>query len=109
MTVHLHRLAIEFFFQELRSANPGESIEEASAPRADNSTLAHPLPPICSPFKFSESDERHSCFDSSPKRTAHLPAVWIGVANRTKSLSELSACSGSGRSGPSASGRGIAW
>src|SRR6185437_14257152 len=53
--------------------------------------------PLAVLFKFSESDERHSFFDSSAKGTARVPAVWIGVAYRTQSLSKLSACAGSGR------------
>src|SRR5437762_14375422 len=57
------------------------------------STLAL-APSRLQPFKFSESDERHSCFNSSAKGTAHLPAVWIGIAHRTESLPELFACSG---------------
>jgi len=37
------------FFRELRSANSGEIIEEASEPTADTE-LSPSLPPICSPF-----------------------------------------------------------
>jgi hypothetical protein len=59
-------------------------------------------------LSFSESDERHSFFDSSAKGTARLPAVWIGVTYRTQSVSKLSACSGSGRSGSCATRGGDA-
>ena len=90
------------FFRELRSANFGERIEKASEPTADT-----PLsPPRCLLFavlfKFSESDERHSCFNSSAKGTARLSALWIGFAYRTQSLSELFACSRFALSSPAA-------
>ncbi len=91
------------FFRELRSTNSGESIEEASEAHSRYSTLALAPSDLQSFFKFSESDERHSCFNSFAKGTAHLPAMWIGIADRTQSLSELFACSGSGRSSPSTS------